>query len=88
MQFNTAMLGLKYELINHLTESGLGWFSDYTDVDCCLTESTLSFRLLRHHAIFKRPVQQFCRRNKMQIGCFDRDTGRMTLMYPKTKDAR
>lgn len=82
-EFDTAILGLKYELIAMMTESGLGWFSDYTDVDCCLTESTLSLRVLTDHRNVIPTIKKFCRRHRFQIGCFDRETGRLTLLRIK-----
>lgn len=82
-EFDTDILGLKYELIQMLTDMGLGWFSDYTDVDCCLTESTLSLRLLTDHREVLPTIKRFCRRHRFQIGCYDRETGRMTLLRIK-----
>ena len=82
-EFDTDILGLKYELISMLTDVGLGWFSDYTDVDCCLTESTLSLRVLTDHRRVIPTIKKFCRRHRFQIGCFDRETGRLTLLRIK-----
>jgi hypothetical protein len=87
-EFDTDILGLKFELISLLTDAGLGWFVDYTDVDCCLTESTLSLRVLTDHRKVSPSIKTFCRRHSFQIGCFDRETGRLTLLRIKQTNGR
>ncbi len=86
-EFDTQILGLKYELISLLTNDGFGWFTDYTDVDCCLTESTISLRLLGDHRSIVPSLKKFCRQRNFTVGCFDRTAGRITLVRVK-KQAR
>src|SRR5262249_22231501 len=86
-EFDTHILGLKYELISLLTEDGFGWFSDYTDVDCCLTESTISLRLLSDHRAIVPTLKKFCRQHGFSVGCFDRMAGRVTLVRSRKQKA-
>lgn len=75
--FDTEMLSIKMELINYLAEQGFGWFADFTDVDCCMTESTLSVDYKDKDVI--KHVLDFAKNNKMKVIFYDKERGRITI---------
>jgi hypothetical protein len=82
-EFDTEVLGLKFELVGILSEMGFGWFSDFTDVECGLTDSSISLRLLCAYDLISPGLEKFCAQYAFTPGWFDEYTGRVTLFRVK-----
>jgi hypothetical protein len=82
-EFDTEVLGLKCELVGMLSEMGFGWFADFTDVECGLTDSSISLRLLCAYDAISPALDKFCSNYAFTPGWFDEYTGRVTLFRVK-----
>lgn len=75
--FDTDMLGIKMELISYLAEQGFGWFSDFGDVDCCMTESSVTVDYKDQNIV--KAVAAFAKANKLKVILHDVERGRITI---------
>jgi len=75
--FDTAILAVKMELINFLGEKGFGWFADFADVDCCMTESSVTINYKDKN--IPKAVAEFAKTHKMFVAMHDTSLGRITI---------
>ena len=78
-QFDTALLGLKYDLIDFLGQHDILWFEDFDDVDVDISNGELKVYLRCDWAKVADAIQAFASQNNFPRVTFSPEKGAVTL---------
>lgn len=79
MDFDTELLGLKYELVDFLSDRDFCYFSDFTDVDVCMSEHEIKVTILTEYTNeFAKVFSEWAKLNKFIVS-FIEETSKVKL---------
>ena len=83
MNFDTEIIASSYDLINFLSDKGLGWFIAFDEVNTCMVDGHIQITLKCPYEEISPAIEEFCGKYGFSLLWFDDYMGRITLARVK-----
>jgi len=78
-ELDTALLGLKFELVEALQEAGFAWFSDFSEIEADLGNAELKVSISVSKEAIKPAIEAFGKKNGFVRVFFSEEKGAFYL---------